>query len=527
MKRSGYAASVLVVLAVVCAPGTGQALTLDEGECPYVAEFDNLGTSAANLILMIWGDEYGLWPEWDTEYDSGGAHGDGVLDSWQMTLLAAVLCADPGVSDPNVDLELIRQQYQANVVVSQTFGAQLMTVAPIAEQLGQFAWDIGNGLFDELPTAELNTVVNVPEEGDNLGNLATFLRRIGDDILVVVGFMDFGTFVSMYDLFTPWTAGLAGIDSGLHEYIDVILLDRLTGVASLVANAQLFEDLADMYQGTISAQLEQDLRDFAALLPQATLTMPEFELFGVGEPFAGASDWNNDGVTNLEVFDLVQGVGGTREDFVAAVTREEPILSHPQDIRRYVGESAQFTAAILNGFPPVEYQWYFDGAKGIIPSATDSTLTLSPCLPTDTGGYSCVVTDLIGSYGSNTATLAVASSLVIDEQPQGAIVNWSDSYTLEVTVSGGFPPLIYQWYKNSAPMPGATNASYTFGFLLFWDSATYTVEVSDDNTSVLLSNTAELVVTDEALPVAGGAVILGLIAGAFVLGGVLAVRRGR
>jgi len=59
------------------------------------------------------------------------------------------------------------------------------------------------------------------------------------------------------------------------------------------------------------------------------------------------------------------------------------------------------------------------------------------------------------------------------------------------------------------------------------DAGVYSVEVADSNTAVITSNTALLTVTGSALPAVAGVAALGLLAGAFALGGAMVLRRRR
>ena len=519
------------VVALMTLPMAGWGLTLDEATCIQLTQFDALGNWVGTLVSIIWGDMYGAWPEWDAEYIDGAETGDGVNDSWQMALLAAVLCADPWLVDPYVDLDLIRQQYDANLAELQAFGADLESMAPLTQQAGQFAWDIGNGLLTEFQPPILDSmIVHMPQEGDTLRDLANWLRQIGENILTVTDLVAFDTFAAAFNIGTPWSAGISGLNTGMNVQVDDLLVGQMTGIESVTGNPGFFENLADTYTGDISPELEQDLRDFAAFLPQISISMPDLVVFGDGTgegPIAGSSDWNADGLTNKQIFDLVQGAGGTRPDFVVGVTREGPWFD-PQavSLKRYLGEDAQFTVGITDPIPPVSYQWAFEAAKADIPGATDDTLDVLGVTMGDAGGYSCTVTDVLGVYTSNTAALEVAPHLEMVEHPEGADVEWLGSHIFEVTTTGGFQPLMFQWFKDDEPIFNATEASYTTSMLTSADSGSYYVEVSDDHTDVQVSRVAVLSV-DDGMPVAAGFAVLALLAGALAFGGAATVRSKR
>jgi len=519
---------IACIVALLVAPGAARALTLDEGACPQLAEFDSLGNSIATLITLVWGPQWGTWPEFDVEYVDGVDMGDGVYDSWQMALLAAVLCADPWVVDPFQDLDLIRQQYADNVAAAQTLAADIASLEPTLPQAGQLMWDIGEGLLAEFPAPILyGTIVDIPNPGDRLIDLAWWMRRVGDDIIVLSAY-GFDIFAAAFGIYTPWTAGMAGLNGGMRTEVLSSLIDPMTAFEAVIAGAQLFEDLANTYSGAITAQLEQDLRDLAALLPQISYTIPNIVVFGDGTgdgAMGAATDWNGDGLSNLTVFNLIQFYGGTREDFVLGVTREAPVFDpQPTSLKRYFHEDAQFTARITDPVPPVTYQWDFEAAKAPIPGGTDDTFDILNVSVLDAGNYFCTITDALGVYVSDLVALEVAAHLNITVHPEGGDVEYLGEHTFDVATAGGFQPLMFQWFKDDAPILNATDASYTTSMLTPADSGAYYVEISDDHTDVVVSRDAVIIV-DDGMPVAAGALVLSLIAGALAVGGAGALRR--
>ena len=197
----------------------------------------------------------------------------------------------------------------------------------------------------------------------------------------------------------------------------------------------------------------------------------------------------------------------------------------PADLKRYVGEVAQFLVGIQGGLAPISYQWWFDDgmkASNSIVGATTPGLTIDPVLMVSAGDYWCDVTDMRGSYSSDSGNLAVAELLRITQHPAGGDYIPGPAHTFAVETTGGFLPLAYQWHKDGLDVgPDASN--YELSSVVEADSGVYSVTVSDDNTMVLTSNTALLNV-ESGVPV-GGIAALGLLAGAFALGGILVVRR--
>lgn len=108
------------------------------------------------------------------------------------------------------------------------------------------------------------------------------------------------------------------------------------------------------------------------------------------------------------------------------------------------------------------------------------------------------------------ALVANAAPPTIDYQPQSQEVILYQQAAFGVIASGG-PPLSYQWLKNGAPIPNATNDQIVIPQSQFSDEGLYSVIVSNIESSVTSTN-AELTVR---LPKAGD------LDGSFVSGGAI------
>jgi len=80
------------------------------------------------------------------------------------------------------------------------------------------------------------------------------------------------------------------------------------------------------------------------------------------------------------------------------------IQTQPQSQTVTVGSNVQFSVT-ASGRPAVTYQWYFNGAA--ISGATGNIYSLSSAQPSNAGGYTVVVSNVMGSATSNQATLTV------------------------------------------------------------------------------------------------------------------------
>ncbi|HRT65323.1 MAG TPA: immunoglobulin domain-containing protein [Candidatus Hydrogenedentes bacterium] len=199
------------------------------------------------------------------------------------------------------------------------------------------------------------------------------------------------------------------------------------------------------------------------------------------------------------------------------------------NLKRYLGEWAQFTVSVSGGRPPITYEWWFveELAKANTTPIQVNTESLpvynTMALFANEGFYTARVIDDRIALQSNTAYLDVEDFLRIQTHPQGASKLTNQTHTFNVTTSGGFLPLSYSWYKIGNPAVLGTTPSYTIPSLTVSDAGAYFVQISDSNTNVVVSNSAVLEVAP-GTPVAG-LIGLGLLGGMVLCGGAFVVRR--
>ena len=191
--------------------------------------------------------------------------------------------------------------------------------------------------------------------------------------------------------------------------------------------------------------------------------------------------------------------GGVSPDYT--VHNWHGFTTQPADTRLYTGESHTFTVDADFGRITPAFQWKCDGpARKIIhdgPATPSWDITNASAA--DRGTYWCEVTYDGVVYESARATLSVEDHLAITQQPQSVTVFPHGSCTFTVAASGGYTPLRYQWKKDGASIPNATQASLTLTNLRVqeWEGGTgdagiYTVEIADDETDAVASDPAYL-----------------------------------
>lgn len=166
-------------------------------------------------------------------------------------------------------------------------------------------------------------------------------------------------------------------------------------------------------------------------------------------------------------------------DAVVRVADAIQIVSHPAGGVYAIGASHEFSVAATGGYGSRHYQWRKDGV--ILSDATASTLTLTDLEPADTGVYRCAVSDdfHMEPIMSNGAALWVGSPLGIAQQPQGGYVYAGGSFSMSVTVSGGYGPVTYQWIHDEAEVGNATTATLSFPSAALGDAGMYVCRVTD------------------------------------------------
>jgi len=166
-----------------------------------------------------------------------------------------------------------------------------------------------------------------------------------------------------------------------------------------------------------------------------------------------------------------------------------------------VGSCAIFVVQAA-GSPPFGYRWkkgtvaLVDGPN--ISGSDSSSLSLCNVQAADVGGYSCTVTNAVGSVNSVAATLTVNNAPLITSQPTNRIIAVGGSHSFSV-VASGTGPLVYQWKRGSTNLlngpgvAGATTAILTLANVQLGQSGQYSVAVSNSVGSTA-SQTAVLTV---------------------------------
>ncbi len=155
------------------------------------------------------------------------------------------------------------------------------------------------------------------------------------------------------------------------------------------------------------------------------------------------------------------------------------IQSQPKAQYVNINRPASFTVSATATTAPT-YQWRKNNVN--IAGATNATLSFASAQNSDQGTFSVVVTSGTTSVTSTIALLqtfpetVVIPPILILTQPGEQSVTEGQSATFVVEVAGSVTPT-YQWQKERADIPGATNSVYTIPSTQVSDSGSYRVVI--------------------------------------------------
>jgi hypothetical protein len=170
------------------------------------------------------------------------------------------------------------------------------------------------------------------------------------------------------------------------------------------------------------------------------------------------------------------------------------VTNQPRNATVFVSDSVTFTVTATGSYPRT-YQWRKDGVD--VPNANQSQFTIAVAALSDAGAYSVVITNSEGSATSTAAALTVnapTAPVYSSNYPYDATAVQGNSFTFSAYLSGGSPPLGYQWFKNGAAIPGAIRADYTIPTVALSDAGKYYV-VATNVAGSATSREATLTVT--------------------------------
>ncbi len=239
---------------------------------------------------------------------------------------------------------------------------------------------------------------------------------------------------------------------------------------------------------------------------------------------------NTDGTVGIllkpgTVTDSVGNVCPSTSSPLCNVFNWRGFLQEPANLSAYTLDVASLQVTADCGATNITYQWWHnDAAKTVFAGPASPTWLLPTLSPSDSGTYWCeaLYDGIINS--STPSRINVADHLSITAQPLGGQAGEGTTYYFDVACAGGFTPLRYQWMKNGTILANEENAFLDVGPLSAADGGNYSVEVWDNLSDSLTSDSALLEVLT-GVPLAGLFTLAMLAFSVAAVGAVITRRR--
>jgi hypothetical protein len=159
----------------------------------------------------------------------------------------------------------------------------------------------------------------------------------------------------------------------------------------------------------------------------------------------------------------VSNAVGSATSATATLTVDNPpaITVQPANQTVAVGKAVRLTIT-ATGTASLKYQWLENGTNlangGNISGVTTAALAISDAQSNNSGTYSVLITNLVGSVLSSNAVVMVENAPSIISQPVSATIAVGSNVNF-IVVASGTAPLIYQWKLNNANLADGGNIS--------------------------------------------------------------------
>jgi uncharacterized delta-60 repeat protein len=160
------------------------------------------------------------------------------------------------------------------------------------------------------------------------------------------------------------------------------------------------------------------------------------------------------------------------------------ITTNPVNLTTHVGGAAMFTVSAVGS--PLNYQWLKNGVP--VSGANSASYSLSNLMVADSGGYSVVVSNQIGSVTSTIASLLVGNPPVIVQQPVNLTNNLGDTASFVASVSGD-QPISYLWSLNGIPLTNQSGSNLVFTNIALKDIGYYSLSAVNIFGAAVSTNT--------------------------------------
>jgi len=153
----------------------------------------------------------------------------------------------------------------------------------------------------------------------------------------------------------------------------------------------------------------------------------------------------------------------------------------------YEGMGATLSVTAIGG-SPLSYQWK-RGATALS-GQTQATLSIANLKASDSGDYTVVITNPYGSATSKVVSLNVLAGPPILSKSPVAVAVYPGGTAKFSADAVGSTPITFQWTKDGAAIPGATNKSLTVSLVSDALAGAYAVVATNPNGSVTSATAA-------------------------------------
>jgi hypothetical protein len=156
-----------------------------------------------------------------------------------------------------------------------------------------------------------------------------------------------------------------------------------------------------------------------------------------------------------------------------------------QPLGQTIPAGGTFSLNVQNRGPqPFFYQWLRDNAP--IGGATDPTYRVDSAHFTNSGIYTVVVSNSVGTATSNPALISVNSAPVVLSDPLSQQASSGSPAMFNANIVGS-QPLHFQWFRSGSNLPAATNLALSFSSAQLFDNGFYGIWASNAFGSVTSS----------------------------------------
>lgn len=178
-----------------------------------------------------------------------------------------------------------------------------------------------------------------------------------------------------------------------------------------------------------------------------------------------------------------------------AVIQPPVILSNPSNQVAAVGSTARLIVEVDSAVTP-DYQWRFNGQ--VLANATNATLTLPNIQLIQSGSYDVIATNITGGITSAPAAVSVLIPPTFTLSPRSQTVPLGTNVQLS-GVAAGSSPLGFQWFRDGALIPGATNNLYSLTNVSRLVEGAYALRISNPVGTLVSPNALVRVISPQRL----------------------------